>query len=1749
MKNFTKILSIALFFAGVMLSSQDAKASHFKGGDIYFQCIGNGQYRLVFTCYYSCEASSSAPYDPSSFTFTLTNNCGSTTIPTSITASDVYSQAINDTLPLYCPGIKTTCTYYNGGLGTIPPGTPDGTLYRNYITAPFTIPPGCTVTAEMDVSARNSAITNLATVGADLDIAATLTTPASGNCQDNPEFAAYPVNVFCMNQNVNFSQGAVDLSGDSLVYSLINPRTFGGTPIPFQSGCTATNPFGAPSVYASTFSFDTHTGNVNFTPTQSGNFVFAVQVDAYHNGVLVSSTMRDIQLVVVNCAINPIYQSSPPPFLTNFFDPAHVTGGVVYDSTNIGVCPGSPLRFVLKATSADSFAYVKDSAAFSQILPGSTYTVTHTGGVHDTSTLTVNWIPTNADSGFHYLYLTVSDTNCPKPAKQVYAFTISVLNGLYAGPNLVYCNGGQPVTIQAHGATHYEWTDSATGGAPIGVVGYNSDSSAIIVGPPVPNSTVGYVVHGDLIGGCKNYDTVMVRNVPKFNLSVTAADSSICKYTSTTLTATAVPASVGPYTYQWTPANLVQSPTAATTAITPLRNSGWYHVLVSAIGGCVIGDSVPVNIEGSAPRITITPSNNNVCPGDTVTLNGQGFAENVVECGLVDSLWTNSYLDLRTVGNDNVSSVSGTPYNGTYPAARAQYLVRASEMNAAGLTSGTITDISFFVTQMASTVPYDSLRVSIGCTSQDSLTTFVTGLQEVTFPTSFVTNTGWSQHPFTQHFFNWDGYSNIVIQICYTRNSTSFNNSDYVATSTTSYYGSSIYDVDFGSGLQGCSLNSFPTILNTRPNIRIGMSVPDVMTYQWSPSTLVCDTCPQTAVIVNADSTYHLTVHNNSCVNDTIIRVTTNKNIGINAVPDTTLCGLDTVQLDVLLTNAPPAVCLQDYVVQSIPYAAISGVGTAVPTSSFLDAFGFNNTDDGTAGPFNIPFNFPFYCQSYNRFYINSNGWMSFVNPYPNATGSLQYVAQSFPPSSAFQYPMHEIALMVGDYEVNNGNVTYFMSGTAPNRTMVIKYTNLQSLSGIGQTTGEIHLHETSGVIDIMLLSSTYSANHTTGIKDSTGIGVAAPGRNNSTYVVSSAEGWRFTPMNGSTVALGNTVWTPATSISNTNIHNPLAWPTTPQTYYVDEYLTINQFTNPTTCHVRDSVHIDVTTFGHSVTAAPVTICPGDTSRLTFTSGHAISSYAWTPASFLDNAASGTPLAQVYDTTKFYVIAIDANGCRGLDSVTVNVVPTPRVHVNSSATICYTDSAQLSVSGTYSNYQWFVLDTTQGSGRDTLGTTSTQVAHPRGLYLVRVMAAGSSCYYYSDTATIDSFAHPRLHVTSSGPDSFCIGGNVVLETDQGYSNYVWTPAGGSASAVPVTSSGVYSYTALDANGCHLFSDTTHVVVSNPPAINFAPYKNPICSNEVDTITVTTNPLGYPVVWMQGVTQVASGNTFVATGPGTYDVIASVGCPTDSQFVLSSAPSPTVQLDSASTFSACGCTPIPVTASATPASASDTYVWTADQSTGATYNIDSSGTYTVVLTDVNNCTASTSITATLSCPQIFLDALKDTVFAADTNRLSVTPVGSAVLTTYAWTPAANVVSPTEASTGATTQHTGLDTFYVTVTDNNGCTNTKFITYVVIEPGIYRMPSAFTPNGDGKNEHFYPVLNGPGSTARVTAFRVYNRWGQLVYDNPASPGWDGAFGGNAQASDTYTYFVTVETPDPADASKTKQSSAEGNFQLFR
>ncbi|MFN8251718.1 MAG: PKD domain-containing protein [Ferruginibacter sp.] len=96
------------------------------------------------------------------------------------------------------------------------------------------------------------------------------------------------------------------------------------------------------------------------------------------------------------------------------------------------------------------------------------------------------------------------------------------------------------------------------------------------------------------------------------------------------------------------------------------------------------------------------------------------------------------------------------------------------------------------------------------------------------------------------------------------------------------------------------------------------------------------------------------------------------------------------------------------------------------------------------------------------------------------------------------------------------------------------------------------------------------------------------------------------------------------------------------------------------------------------------------------------------------------------------------------------------------------------------------------------------------------------------------------------------------------------------------------------------------------------------------------------------------------------------------------------------------------------------------------------------------------------------------------------------------------------------------YIVQATDSFGCkgNDTILVKLFRLAPGIY-VPNAFTPNGDGRNDLFRPVLLGIRS---LELFQVYNRFGQLLYSsNDATRGWDGKYGGRMQDAATYTWIA--------------------------
>lgn len=107
-----------------------------------------------------------------------------------------------------------------------------------------------------------------------------------------------------------------------------------------------------------------------------------------------------------------------------------------------------------------------------------------------------------------------------------------------------------------------------------------------------------------------------------------------------------------------------------------------------------------------------------------------------------------------------------------------------------------------------------------------------------------------------------------------------------------------------------------------------------------------------------------------------------------------------------------------------------------------------------------------------------------------------------------------------------------------------------------------------------------------------------------------------------------------------------------------------------------------------------------------------------------------------------------------------------------------------------------------------------------------------------------------------------------------------------------------------------------------------------------------------------------------------------------------------------------------------------------------------------------------------------------------------------------------------------------TYAATATNEWGCATTDSVTvFVRCNGSLVFIPNTFTPNGDGKNDWFYP--QGAGFD-RFISFYVFNRWGQPVFEqhnallNDERSGWDGTFKGQALIPDTYIYTMQGRCP---------------------
>ncbi len=237
----------------------------------------------------------------------------------------------------------------------------------------------------------------------------------------------------------------------------------------------------------------------------------------------------------------------------------------------------------------------------------------------------------------------------------------------------------------------------------------------------------------------------------------------------------------------------------------------------------------------------------------------------------------------------------------------------------------------------------------------------------------------------------------------------------------------------------------------------------------------------------------------------------------------------------------------------------------------------------------------------------------------------------------------------------------------------------------------------------------------------------------------------------------------------------------------------------------------------------------------------------------------------------------------------------------------------------------------------------------------------------------------------------------------------------------------------------------------------------------------------------------------------------------------------------------------ITASSSNPLVTFTYVWSPSSiingsTTSSSVTIQPPSTQYLYVTASSNtgCIINDSI-------QIFVGDIPSVLVHASASEYNVaegsvvTLFGEPAGYTYAWLPNGGLTSPNSQQTEALVDQTTLYTFIVT---DGICTKTdtvlvKAFSFICGEPFLY-IPNAFSPNGDMDND----VLYVRGALIKDMTFRVYDRWGELVFESiDRLSGWDGTFRGKPSNPDTYDYYLKVTCIDDVE------TIIKGNVTLLR
>lgn len=564
--------------------------------------------------------------------------------------------------------------------------------------------------------------------------------------------------------------------------------------------------------------------------------------------------------------------------------------------------------------------------------------------------------------------------------------------------------------------------------------------------------------------------------------------------------------------------------------------------------------------------------------------------------------------------------------------------------------------------------------------------------------------------------------------------------------------------------------------------------------------------------------------------------------------------------------------------------------------------------------------------------------------------------------------------------------------------------------------------------------------------------------------------------------------------------------------------------------------------------AAATKFCPGAALQFIDSSQGYITRYQW---SFGDGGTDTIkdPIHIYTGNDSLYsvrLIVTDTTGCT--DTLTrLNYIdvrkPKPAFTATDTSAICPPLETKFFIGGSdYETYYWDFGD----------GQTSNQ-QNPRhffnayGTYETKLFVAGYGGCIDSATKIINVFNPYNTPFTYSPTDScnsLLVNFNVSPPANTFF--YIYFGDGTVDSSQNTTFSHFYAspsfyspYMLLkDKQDCQIPVGGPAVIKIYGAEPFFSADKKSFCDSGTVYFTNFTiaNDTIVSSVWDfgDGMTSTAKDAIHTFTNPGTYypslTVTTQRGCVKRlyDTILVHRTPSPVINAAAV----VCINSPLLLQGSLAVADTAITWNWSlgngqssSQQNTQVTYT--STGIKTITLTAKNKIGCEANVTADVNVvPLPNINIVADPTIILG-NGIAIPVTYSRNVVTYNWTPA-TALSCTDCPTPyANPKFTTR--YNVAVTDSNGCAASRDITVTVVcNNSNFFIPNTFSPNGDGQNDVFY--VRGRG-IERIQSIRIFNRWGQLVFEkrdfmaNDKNSGWNGMLNGKPADQDIYVYVVEV------------------------